>query len=145
MPGPQLIELAGERALIMHGDELCLDDHGYQRLRRVVRNPAVQWTYLHLPRSLRQRIAGRLRAGSTASQEQKLPEIMDVNQRAVAQTMNHFGVTLLIHGHTHRPAIHEFELGNVRARRIVLGDWYTQGSMLSWSGAGPQLLSIDYA
>jgi UDP-2,3-diacylglucosamine hydrolase len=72
----------------------------------------------------------------------KPAEIMDVNQETVEETMLELGVSTLIHGHTHRPAIHQFELAGRPARRIVLGDWYEQGSVLSWDGSGFELESL---
>jgi UDP-2,3-diacylglucosamine hydrolase len=70
--------------------------------------------------------------------------LMDVNQQAVAKIMQGHGVSLLIHGHTHRPAIHRFETADHQfARRIVLGDWYEQGSVLAWTGSGPELRQIS--
>jgi UDP-2,3-diacylglucosamine hydrolase len=137
-----VVELYGERVLLMHGDALCTDDVGYQRLRRIVRNPAVQWILRHLSLEQRRALAQRLRAGSRAHVGTTAPEIMDVNARAVAAAFRDAGVRTLIHGHTHRPGVHEFELDGARVRRIVLGDWYVQGSVLAWTREGFELRSL---
>jgi UDP-2,3-diacylglucosamine hydrolase len=137
-----VVELHGERVLLMHGDALCTDDLGYQRLRRILRNPAVRWTLRHLPLEQRRALARRLRAGSRAHVGATAPEIMDVNAAAVVAAFRAAGVRTLIHGHTHRPAVHEFELDGAPARRIVLGDWYVQGSVLEWSGRGFELRTL---
>jgi UDP-2,3-diacylglucosamine hydrolase len=137
-----VVELYGERVLLMHGDALCTDDVGYQRLRRIVRNPAVQWILRHLPLERRRALARRLRAGSRAHVGSTAPEIMDVNDDAVAAAFRGAGVRTLVHGHTHRPGVHEFELEGQPVRRIVLGDWYVQGSVLCWSRQGFELRSL---
>jgi UDP-2,3-diacylglucosamine hydrolase len=137
-----VVELYGERVLLMHGDALCTDDTGYQRLRRIVRNPAVQWILRHLSMEQRRALARRLRAGSRAHVGATAPQIMDVNARAVAAAFRAARVRTLVHGHTHRPAVHEFELDGVPVRRIVLGDWYVQGSVLAWSREGFALKSL---
>ena len=128
-----VVDLYGERVLLMHGDALCTDDASYQRLRRILRHPAVLWTLRSLGLPQRRALAQRLRAGSRAHVGVTAPEIMDVNAAAVAQAFRAAGVRTLIHGHTHRPAVHEFEVDGAKARRIVLGDWYAQGSVLEWS------------
>lgn len=137
-----IVEIHGRRALLMHGDTLCTDDHAYQRLRRIVRNPVVQWMLLRLPVALRHRLAGQVRAGSRAHIRRTAPMIMDVNAQAVAGAFRASGVDLLIHGHTHRPAIHSLEADGRPATRIVLGDWYTQGSVLRWDTRGFDLQSM---
>ncbi|MGI9344072.1 MAG: UDP-2,3-diacylglucosamine diphosphatase [Gammaproteobacteria bacterium] len=132
-----IVDIDGERVLLMHGDELCTDDPAYQRLRRIVRNGFVQWIYLLLPLGLRRAIANQLRR---SSQETLKPDdITDVNANTVATTMGHARVRVLIHGHTHRPAIHQLNVDGEPALRIVLGDWYSQGSVLRWTAAGPEL------
>lgn len=144
LPDEFVIELHGERALLMHGDTLCTDDHAYQRYRRVVRSPVTQALYLALPVRGRNRIEAQLRSRSTAGYDSKPAMLMDVNQQAVAATMQRHGVSLLIHGHTHRPAIHRFETVDLQtARRIVLGDWYEQGSVLAWTRSGPELRQLS--
>jgi UDP-2,3-diacylglucosamine hydrolase len=137
-----VVDLYGERVLLMHGDALCTDDAGYQRLRRTLRNPAVLWTLRRLGLVQRRALARRLRAGSRAHVGATAPEIMDVNAAAVAQAFRAAGVRTLIHGHTHRPAVHESGLDGATVRRIVLGDWYAQGSVLAWSRDGFELRTL---
>ena len=133
---PTIIELHGTRVLLMHGDTLCTDDHEYQAFRAMVRNPAWQQAMLARPLMERLALAQQLRDTSAASMAGKSMEIMDVNQGAVEATMRQHGVYTLLHGHTHRPAVHRFELDGHTAVRIVLGDWYTQGSVLTWDEDG---------
>jgi UDP-2,3-diacylglucosamine hydrolase len=140
-----LIDMYGRRVLLMHGDLLCIDDHAYQRLRRIVRNPIVQFVLRRLSLRQRQRLAERMREGSKehiASMDIAAPQIMDVNQDEVRRTFERYGVDCIIHGHTHRPAVHEMEIGGQKAVRIVLGDWYEQGSVLRWDEKGFELAAL---
>ena len=129
---PTVIELDGERTLLMHGDTLCTDDAAYQDFRAVVRNPDWQKQFGARPLAERRAFAAQARAESLKHTANSSAEIMDVNQAAVVAIMREHGVRRLIHGHTHRPATHEFELDGHSAERIVLGDWYEQGSVLTW-------------
>jgi UDP-2,3-diacylglucosamine hydrolase len=137
-----IIELCGERVLLLHGDVLCTDDRSYQRLRRIVRNPFVQWIFNCLPLSRRERLATRIRAGSKMHTQRAAATIMDVNPQAVIATLQRAQVKTMIHGHTHRPAIHAHVLPTGSGTRIVLGDWHTQGSVLRWVADGYQLVSL---
>jgi UDP-2,3-diacylglucosamine hydrolase len=137
-----IVDVHGERVMLMHGDVLCTADTSYQRLRRILRNPLVKWVFRHLSLDARRRLAGKLRAGSQMHVGATAPAIMDVTPAAVVEVMRRAGVRTLIHGHTHRPAIHELEVDGQPARRIVLGDWYTQGSVLEWSDSGVKLRSL---
>jgi len=128
-----VVEVNGERVLLMHGDALCTDDVSYQRLRRIVRNPIVRWVLRRMTLEQRRALARKMRAGSREHVGTTAPEIMDVNAAAVAQALRAAGVRTLVHGHTHRPAVHELEIDGMPSRRIVLGDWYAQGSVLEWS------------
>jgi UDP-2,3-diacylglucosamine hydrolase len=128
--------------LLMHGDALCTDDTDYQRLRRLLRNPAVLWTLRHLSLSRRRKLAQRLRAGSRAHVGATAAEIMDVNDGAVARAFRATGVRTMVHGHTHRPAVHSLDVDSRPVRRVVLGDWYAQGSVLAWSREGYELVSL---
>ncbi|NGN97976.1 UDP-2,3-diacylglucosamine diphosphatase [Grimontia sp. S25] len=130
LPEHHVIDLFGKPTLIMHGDTLCIQDEGYQRYRKKVHNPLIQWLFFRLPLFVRRRIGEKIRAGSTKSNMEKSQDIMDVDQSEVLRVMKDSGVTQLIHGHTHRPDIHDIRIGNDPAQRIVLGDWYTQGSVL---------------
>ena len=130
---PTIIELEGKRTLLMHGDTLCTDDVEYQRFRTQVRNPDTQRQFLALPINERIAVAKHYRQESRERSRSKAEEIMDVNQGAVMEIMRRHGVYQLIHGHTHRPAVHSFILDNHSAQRIVLGDWYEQASILKCS------------
>lgn len=145
LPDPVLLERHGERALLTHGDALCSADHAYQRLRALVRAPGWQHRFLALPLRLRRLLAAQARAGSRRHTGHAPAAIMDVDETTVAAAMRACGVRLLIHGHTHRPAVHEFLLDGLPARRIVLGDWHTQGSCLRWEETGPRLEALPRA
>jgi len=127
---PTLIDLYGYNTLLMHGDTLCTDDIEYQRFRTQVRSQA--WVDSFLTRSVVERnaLVRDYREMSKNAISAKKPEIMDVNPQAVLEVMKQHQVRHLIHGHTHRPGQHEFPLQGQIARRIVLGDWYEQGSVL---------------
>lgn len=119
-------EIAGEQALLLHGDQLCTDDEAYQRFRRITSWPWLQWIFLHLPLSRRVKIAQQIRQGSHKGKQQKSRSIMDVTPSSVNDCFAQHQATLMIHGHTHRPMIHEMSLDNgQKVRRIVLGDWNT--------------------
>ncbi len=139
------IELAGNQALLMHGDTLCTDDHAYQAYRRFVHRPVVQALYLALPARVRSGIAAYARRRSTSANAGKPAAIMDVNPSAVDDALRRHDVRLLIHGHTHRPAVHSLEVDGRAARRVVLGAWYDQGSVLHWTAAGPELRNLSFA
>jgi len=140
-----IVAVNGRKVLLMHGDTLCTDDHAYQRLRRIVRNPLVQWVLRSLSLPQRQKLAERMRAGSKAhieAADRSMPYVMDVNDAAVANAFRRAGVDCLIHGHTHRPAIHELNVDGKPCVRIVLGDWYEQGSVLRWGPQGYELAGL---
>lgn len=144
LPQHSVIDLFGKPTLIMHGDTLCIQDQAYQRYRKKVHNPLIQWLFFRLPLSVRRRIGEKLRAGSAKSNQQKSYEIMDVDQDEVKRVMQECNVTQLVHGHTHRPAIHDISLGTDLAQRIVLGDWYTQGSVLVCTEQSCQLQTRQF-
>lgn len=128
-----LINLYNTPTLIMHGDTLCTDDIAYQRYRAFIRNRLVRRILLSLNLKLRHLIARKLRRKSRQEIDRKPATIMDVNQAELESVMRKNKVYHLIHGHTHRPAIHRFTLDGSQATRLVLGDWYTQGSVLRCS------------
>ncbi|WP_267372001.1 MULTISPECIES: UDP-2,3-diacylglucosamine diphosphatase [unclassified Pantoea] len=144
LPEEQVLTLYGHRLLIMHGDTLCTDDAGYLRFRAKVHNPWIQRLFLALPLWVRKRIAARMRADSKQANQHKSQSIMDVNQDAVVATMQRHQVPLLIHGHTHRPAIHTLTLQSEAAQRAVLGAWHSRGSMIQLDAAGIQLIDFDF-
>ena len=136
-------ELHGRPTLLMHGDTLCTDDVAYQAVRRQVRTPEWKANILAMPLEARRAFAAKARADSRAHTGSTMESIMDVNAGAVAQAMRDAGVTRLIHGHTHRPAIHTFQLDGHDAQRIVLGDWYEQGSVLRVTPSGTELRGLS--
>ncbi len=139
---PIIVDLYGEQALLTHGDALCVADRPYQLLRGVVRNPRWQQRFLQLPLATRRSLAEQARHGSQRHTRRTASPIMDADQAAVAAAMRACGVRTLIHGHTHRPAVHEFTLDGAPARRIVLGAWHDRGSALSWGAAGFRLAEL---
>lgn len=140
---PARIILHGTPTLLMHGDSLCTDDAEYMTFRAKVRNPAWQREFLGKSVAERNQIVHDFREISKHSTSSKKPEIMDVNQKAVESVMREHGVQRLIHGHTHRPKEHVFTLDGQPARRMVLGDWYEQGSVLSVDARGWALKSLS--
>jgi UDP-2,3-diacylglucosamine hydrolase len=142
LPDPVLVTLYGEQVLVMHGDALCTDDRAYQRLRATVRDAGWQRQFLGLSAKARRTVAGAARAGSRAHTATMEYAITDVNAASVALAIRSARVSTLLHGHTHRPAIHAFDVDGRPCTRIVLGDWYSQGSVLRWSYAGPELNSL---
>ena len=143
LPDPVLITQRGERVLAMHGDALCTDDRPYQRLRATVRDPDWQRRFLALSAAARRSLAGAARAGSRAHTAALETMIADVNADSVATVLRTSGALTLIHGHTHRPAIHHLDVDGRARRRIVLGDWHAAGSVLRWDQHGFELLTLD--
>ncbi len=144
LPDPSVIDVDGMSALIMHGDTLCTDDIEYQEFRVTVRDAEWQRRFLAKPLQQRREIARHLRDESQIRTRAKPEQIMDVNQQAVERVMREHHISLLIHGHTHRPALHDFILDGKPARRIVLGDWYEQGSVLTHDARGFMLSPLPF-
>ncbi|MBS0192929.1 MAG: UDP-2,3-diacylglucosamine diphosphatase [Proteobacteria bacterium] len=152
LPDPCVIDLYGQPVLLMHGDALCTDDVAYQTFRQQSREPAWQETMLAQPLPVRIALAQQARAKSIEHQRKVMPDaaataagkedITDVSAAAVVETFTRFGLATLIHGHTHRPAIHRLEVADMPRRRIVLGDWYEQGSVLRADADGFSLASL---
>lgn len=137
-----LVDLAGSRTLLMHGDTLCTDDHAYMQFRAAVREP--RWIAQTLAQPLSQRKAQieELRRMSEQAKRGKTANIMDVNQDAVAAVLRKHGYPRLIHGHTHRPARHEHEVDGRRCERWVLADWYEDGSYLECKGGTCRMVAL---
>jgi len=128
---PVVMDIYGHSILLMHGDSLCTDDVSYQRYRKVVRNRWLQKLFLTMPLTIRQRISDKIKAKSKQQKQYKQAQIMDVNSAAVKKVMKQYQVNLLLHGHTHRPAIHKLEsIQNTPSYRIVLGDWQPDPSYI---------------
>ncbi len=130
---PYIAHFDDTPVLLLHGDILCTDDVRYQELRKMLRNPAWQQDFLSKPLAERELMAQALRKQSQEETQSKASDIMDVNTQAVEDAFRQHNVSLMIHGHTHRPAIHQLEVDGQPAQRIVLGDWYSQGSVLEFN------------
>ena len=130
LPDQKVIDLYGTPALIMHGDTLCTDDKAYQRMRKIFRLKIVQKLYLSMSPEKRNQKANQIRKKSTEKTKRKESMILDVNQQEVKNRLKQGGVSLLIHGHTHRPAEHEFISNGNSFKRIVLGDWGDKNSYI---------------
>ncbi len=139
---PTTIDLYGTPTMLLHGDTLCTDDMEYQKFRAMVRNPAWQQQMLALSPQERLKLAKEYREMSQTETGSKAEDIMDVNQQTLEQVMQTEGIYQMIHGHTHRPAIHEFNIDSQSAQRIVLGDWYEQGSVLLCDEHGCKLQDL---
>ena len=118
-----VISLYGKKALLMHGDLLCTDDHAYQKYRKIMFSPFMKKLCLILPLWLRKKIAAKLRKVSQDSNATKSMNIMDVSENSVIQVLEENHAELLIHGHTHRQASHDVTLTHQSAQRMVLGAW----------------------
>ncbi|MBN8237874.1 UDP-2,3-diacylglucosamine diphosphatase [Marinobacter hydrocarbonoclasticus] len=137
---PTVVDLYGTPALLMHGDSLCTADVEYQKFRANMRNPQTMKMLLSRPLKDRQLMARQLREISMAKNQGKAETIMDVTPEEVVKELEAHNVQLMIHGHTHRPAIHELEANGKRARRIVLGDWHENVWWLEASAGQPVAL-----
>ncbi|MDE0179267.1 MAG: UDP-2,3-diacylglucosamine diphosphatase [Gammaproteobacteria bacterium] len=133
---PSVVEVDGQRVLLAHGDAYCTGDVEYQRMRALFRSPAWQAEVLSSSIEERRALAASLRAKSIAANENKAANIMDVTPSSIRQAMDDAAVSLMVHGHTHRPGIHD--LGGDR-RRIVLGDWDRCGWKLRLDKGDPEL------
>jgi UDP-2,3-diacylglucosamine hydrolase len=139
---PIVMQVAGERVLLMHGDTLCTDDHDYQRWRAIARSEDWQKEFLARPLAGRREASRALREKSKEVIAAKPAEIMDVNAEAVREAFRRHGVRCLIHGHTHRMARHDVDVDGTRCERWVLPDWYGAGGYLAFDEAGPRLVSF---
>ena len=130
LPEVTLIDLYGKPVIIMHGDTLCTRDVSYQAFRKKSRSWWWQTMIKSLPLFVRRKIANNYRDQSATATAMKSQDIMDVTPSEVVQCLEQYQSQILIHGHTHRPAIHEIIANKNAAKRIVLGDWYEQGAWL---------------
>jgi UDP-2,3-diacylglucosamine hydrolase len=142
LPDPVKVDLYGVPTLLSHGDVFCTEDTSYQELRSIVRRPAWQRRFLSLPLAARRELASAARAGSKAHTGRTIPTIMDVNPDAVARALAATGATRLIHGHTHRPAVHVLSIGAARAERVVLAPWYEAASCVAVDAGGVREVAL---
>lgn len=131
---PYTITLGEQRCVLLHGDVLCTDDVAYQQFRVMVRNPAWQTQFLAQPLPARHKIAENMRARSETSKQDKSMDIMDVNAESVEETFRSSRASLMIHGHTHRPAVHTLNVDSAQRQRFVLPDWHGRACGLTWDG-----------
>lgn len=133
---PSVVELYGKPVLLMHGDSLCTKDQAYMAFRQQVRSP--QWQQMVLSKSLLERraLAKQLRESSQENNSNKAEDIMDVTPEEVVKALSTANTDLLIHGHTHRPAVHPLDTDNGPAQRVVLGDWLDNGWTLEYKNDG---------
>jgi UDP-2,3-diacylglucosamine hydrolase len=136
LPDPVSLDLHGVATMLSHGDVFCTEDLPYQQLRSIVRKPGWQRRFLSLPLATRRELATAARAGSRAHTERQIPVLMDVDPEAVTRAMRATGTRRLIHGHTHRPAIHSFAIDGAKAERVVLAPWYEAASCVAISAQG---------
>ncbi len=146
---PTTIHLNGLKTLLMHGDSLCTLDSEYMEFRQMVRNPRWQEQIMQKPLEERKALAIQMKAASQSMNSIKAEDIMDVTPEEVTKVMTEQQTPLLIHGHTHRPARHAFNLNKqvdgqkTTAERIVLGDWHQQGWYLLSDDSGLHLNHFD--
>lgn len=145
LPEVDLIDLYGQEVVIMHGDTLCTRDIAYQKFRKKSRSWWWQSLIKSLPLFVRKKIAADYRKKSAAATSMKSQDIMDVTPSEVVNCLEKYQSQLLIHGHTHRPALHELTANGKKAQRIVLGDWYEQGAWLKVTPSNMELLNHPLA
>lgn len=138
-----VIPLYDTPTLLMHGDLLCTDDIAYQAFRNKTHNPEWQQRMLSKPLIVRQLIAWWYRFRSDRDKSKKSLDIMDVNQQCVNKTIQNYNIKRLIHGHTHRPDIHKFDLDGDIIHRFVLSQWNNKGSVLCWNSQGYRIETLD--
>lgn len=126
IPDPSVISLYGTGTLLAHGDRYCTQDIGYQRYRKVAQHPLTKLIFNSLPKSSRVKIAQKLRANSHKHQKGKPMDILDVTPLAILEAMTKYDVSVMIHGHVHRPKIHSEN----EKHRLVLGDWGKEASFI---------------
>ena len=139
---PTLIDLNGTRTLLLHGDTLCTDDIEYQQFRRQVRDSKWQQNFLSQPLAQRKAIIEDLRRRSEIEKQTKSMEIMDVTPSSVDALLREHNYPRLIHGHTHRPALHHHTLDGKNCERWVLTDWYEGGGYLRADSSGMRAVRI---
>ena len=143
LPDPSVVELGGRRALLMHGDSLCTMDEPYMAARKMLRDPAFQANFLSRSIAEREAFAQGARQQSKQHTREAAADIMDVTPGEVTREMSSHGVDLMIHGHTHRPKVHDLEVDGKPARRIVLGDWDKLGWYVEVDGREFNLRSFE--
>lgn len=146
LPEHTEIDLYGTKTLIMHGDTLCLFDKNYQRMRKVIHNPVIQFIFNCLPLKLRKRIGWKIRTASQSKKVYKNTDMMGVTEHEVFRLMKKHKVQRLIHGHTHQAYIHNFDVNGQAGQRLDVGDWYKNLSFVEARQENVDLIvrPIDY-
>lgn len=146
LPEHTEIDLYGTSTLILHGDTLCLFDKNYQRLRKVIHNPVMQFIFNCLPLHFRKKIGWKIRTASQSKKEYKNTEMMGVTEHEVLRLMTHHNVQRLIHGHTHQVNTHNLTVNGQAGQRYDVGDWYTNLSFVDVTPEAIKLVlhPIDY-
>ncbi|MCF6225083.1 MAG: UDP-2,3-diacylglucosamine diphosphatase [Xanthomonadales bacterium] len=143
IPDPLEIDLYGRQVLLMHGDSLCTDDSAYQAFRTQVRNPVWQKTFLSHTIAERINMAQQARSESMQHTANADNSIMDVNNNAVINAFREHQSKTLIHGHTHRPAVHDLAIAGKPYKRMVLGDWHQNGWLIEADKNSIELVKIS--
>lgn len=136
-----VFDLYGKKTMLLHGDTLCTDDIEYQRFRTEVRSDSWKDNVMAMALDERRQFFRSLRQQSQNAIREKSSHILDVNSDAVISAFKTSGIDLMIHGHTHRPGIHTYKVSDKTVRRIVLGDWFEQGSLLTCMENGEHALT----
>ena len=139
---PAMVQLHGTPTLLLHGDTLCTDDVDYLAFRQKVRDPAYQQQFLAQPLPARKQIIAGLRVENAGEKQQKSDAIMDVAAASVEAVLREYGCPRMIHGHTHRPALHHHRVDGKTCERWVLADWYATGSYLLCDAAGCRSIAL---
>jgi UDP-2,3-diacylglucosamine hydrolase len=142
LPDPTVIELGGQRVLLIHGDTLCTDDVNYQTFRQQVRDPAWQEALQQKDYAERDVLARSIRSRSDAEKSMKAEAIMDVNTATVEKAFIQAQCRLMVHGHTHRPARHDLHIAGRAATRWVLQDWHATGAGLAFADSTWSIVRI---
>jgi UDP-2,3-diacylglucosamine hydrolase len=135
-----VIDLYGQPTIILHGDTLCTDDIKYQEFRQKVNQPWLQWVFNHLPLSLRLKIVSKVKGQARDEKQEKQLDIMDVNAEAVMAVFEKHRVNHMIHGHTHRPNVHQIPGAHTQYERRVLGDWHSHNYIYTVSASDSKVI-----
>ena len=142
----EVIDIYGQKAVVLHGDTLCTEDVKYLAFREKVHQPWLQWIFNRIPFFIKKKIVAKVQSDIKDDKQTKSLDIMDVTQSEVEKVMKDNQVDLMIHGHTHRPNVHRFKNAENQVQtRVVLGDWYTQGSVLVMKPDGFELQSRQFS
>jgi UDP-2,3-diacylglucosamine hydrolase len=144
LPDPHPIILGNQPALLMHGDSLCTRDEEYMKARNLLRSAAFQRDFLSKQMPERRILAEQIRGKSQKVSREKAEEIMDVTPEEVIKVMDQAKASVLVHGHTHRPAVHEVDLHFGAGTRYVLGDWHTSMQFLKATDSDLQLVKYVF-